>query len=330
MAKYSWVQTVKQYPLEQYQQSIQDVVNFLKQHKEVVSIYRIGNITDPGISDVDMLVVFKDDAQFNKDPRVVLDEAGNYLFTHGLFACQEKHLAGLNRFSFVHNNQFLWGKEQGNLSNVDAMHPVIQKSLALEFLVKMYLTLSVQKSLRVVKLRSLLLEAKAVKFDLDIFNYGSTRLLELVKQVIVWRGQWFDKRPDEKELSLFFEAFHTELEQFLNFLAKEHELFSLKGCHSISKNIVLEQGGQLEFIAKLPPFTFLKPLFKNRELLWFKMINKLSSYKLRFPIGTSDKALLQERDDFFSQYLLDIQNSSPHFLALKSSLNLDFSKAHSS
>ena len=325
MTKYSWSHPLEYYPLEQYHSSIEQVSSFLKEQEGVRSIYRIGNLTDPGISDVDMLVVFEDDAQLSEDPRHVLDSAGNYLFTHSLFGCKQKHLKDLQRYSFVHNNKFLWGVEQGDLANVGEMDQIVKESLALEFLVKLYVSLSVQRTLRLVKLRSLLLEAKAVKFDLEIFQYGSDKLGALVEQVIRWRSQWFEKQPSENELALFFDTFYLELENFLVFLAQAYPLFTTKDSHNLSHNILLKNGTGLRWKAQYLPLHFLRPFLKGKELILFKIMNKLAKYELDFPMSSDfGKEVLVERDAFYHQYCPEMSNDLPGFIPLKSSLNLNY------
>jgi hypothetical protein len=325
MNKYSWSHPLKYYPLEQYHSSIEQVSNFLREQGGVRSIYQIGNLTDPGISDVDMLIVFEDDAQLSEDPRQVLDSAGNYLFTHCLFGCKQKHLKDLQRYSFVHNNKFIWGAEQGNLSNVGEMNKMVKESLALEFLVKLYISLSVQKNLRLIKLRSLLLEAKAVKFDLEIFQYGSDKLAELVEQIIEWRSKWFEKQPSESELNVFFDMFYLELEKFLVFLAQDYPLFTLKKSHELSHNILLKHGSEVKWKSHYPPLHFLRPFFKGKELILFKIMNKLANYELTFPFSSEfGKDVLMERDAFYRQYCPEMAKDLPGFIPLKSSLNLNY------
>ena len=64
-----------------YTSSIEQVVAELSNRPDVVSIYQVGSVKHPGISDVDLRVVFADDAVFDSDPRAKLGDDGRYLFT---------------------------------------------------------------------------------------------------------------------------------------------------------------------------------------------------------------------------------------------------------
>jgi hypothetical protein len=56
-----------------YDNAIQKMAEWLMQFSEVLSVYQIGSVSQPGISDIDMVAVFKDDASFPAQPLEILN-----------------------------------------------------------------------------------------------------------------------------------------------------------------------------------------------------------------------------------------------------------------
>ena len=91
MSKYSLIDLPVYVQPELYEINISQVASALMNHGKVESVYRIGSVTAPGISDLDMLVVFKDGTSTNHDPLKKLDDKGHYLFVHRLFGVSVSH-----------------------------------------------------------------------------------------------------------------------------------------------------------------------------------------------------------------------------------------------
>ena len=69
-------------PLRIYENAIQGMVEKLRRQEGIISIFQIGSIIHPGISDIDMVVVFKENGVFHLNPLQGLTKIERYLFIH--------------------------------------------------------------------------------------------------------------------------------------------------------------------------------------------------------------------------------------------------------
>src|SRR4051812_49053400 len=72
-----------------YDATVSGITQYLAADNNVKSVYQFGSVSIPGISDIDMLIVFKNDTF--SDGNGFKDDAENYLFTHGIMAVCEDH-----------------------------------------------------------------------------------------------------------------------------------------------------------------------------------------------------------------------------------------------
>ena len=94
-----------------YDLAIERMVEKLKQQGSVLSIFQIGNTNNPGISDIDMLVVFEDGAKYNLNPLEDLSKMDRYLFSHSLYGISKTSFSQAHRYTFFHNYKLLWGEK---------------------------------------------------------------------------------------------------------------------------------------------------------------------------------------------------------------------------
>ena len=69
MKKLTFIDYPKFVPRAEYDKAIDRMVEKLKKIQGIVSVYQIGSINDPGISDIDLVAVFEDKISCNIDPR---------------------------------------------------------------------------------------------------------------------------------------------------------------------------------------------------------------------------------------------------------------------
>lgn len=72
-----------------YEEALEIISSYLIQQPGVKAVYRFGNITIPGISDLDILVVFDKSATCQLNGFELLSERHHRLFTHGIMAIRE-------------------------------------------------------------------------------------------------------------------------------------------------------------------------------------------------------------------------------------------------
>ena len=120
-------------PLRIYENAIQGMVEKLRRQEEVISIFQIGSISHPGISDIDLVVVFKENGTFHLDPLEGLSKTERYLFIHTPFGVSKTDLKEAQRYTFFQNWRLLWGEkligEGNNLSEEETKRLKIQTAL---------------------------------------------------------------------------------------------------------------------------------------------------------------------------------------------------------
>ena len=89
-------------PVSSYDFAIQRMVQKLKRQDGVVCIFQIGSINSPGISDIDMLVVFEDGVECSLNPLEDLSKRERYLFSHNLFGVSKTNFSEAQRYTFFH------------------------------------------------------------------------------------------------------------------------------------------------------------------------------------------------------------------------------------
>ena len=214
-------------PREHYAGAIEEVLRPLRTEPSVQAVYQVGGIRTPGISDVDLLVVFRDGAQCRVDPLAGLSAAGRYLFPHGQFGMPAQSFAAAIRFGFFHDYRLLHGDEpaagHATLTGADSVR--VNHQTGLEYLLKMFISMSVEHTYGIARVRNLLLLGRALRYDLEYVGAARSRLGPLVDQVIGWRDRWFEQRPDDADIRRWFATMYCELEALLRDLLARSPLF---------------------------------------------------------------------------------------------------------
>lgn len=186
---------------EIYNEVTDKLISKLISNTNVISIYTIGHVGNPGISDIDMLIIVKDNCMLADNFRVNMSGQEKYLFLHQPYACSKSGFIKAETFSFFHNYNLVHGKDIRTAANLNTTEiDILKKQTALEFLLKMYMQLFIQKKYKILRVRDLLLHGKALIYDLEFLNISSGKLFLLVQKVIEWRKDWFNKTPTDNEL----------------------------------------------------------------------------------------------------------------------------------
>ena len=321
MTRLTFIDVPQKRELAQYNSAIEAMVERLLELDSIKSIYQIGSVSNPGISDIDMLVVFEDEASVIADP--VRDfPSDKYLFTHQIYGVSKKHWASLRRLTFFHNYKLIEGQaiDETVASLTQDEERALKRQIALEFLVKMHVVLTVQLKYNIIKLRSFLLEGKALVYDLEFLDIEQGEMFDLVKRIIDIRTNWSDKRPTDRELESIIRDLQPALEQLLlDEFSKEPFFLPSEGSFQIAKNIQLVNG-KFRSTSKgmiFPDFGLLN----SRK--YFNLLGRFNRFTISIPYVSSQKggivdqrfALLKELREYNAQHL-------PGFLIPASSLKV--------
>ena len=247
---YRFIQIPREVAPEGYSAAIERMVRKVSACPGVVSIAQVGGVGTPGISDIDFYVVFKDDYAFSANPVDGLSTDDRYLFTHNLFGTSESFAVRMEQYTYFGSYKNLYGKDLLFRNDLETGGvEIMKKQIALEYLLKAWLTITIEKKSGVIKIRNLFLLAKALVHDLSFLNVSSGGLWDTVQEIIRTRNDWFLKPAGAAQLSTLVERYEKELFYLLNDFLPVSFYFPGSKAIPISRNILLKQGEKLNLAA---------------------------------------------------------------------------------
>lgn len=200
------------YPEDEYQRSMEKITDYLAKFDEVCSIYQIGEINEPGISDIDLIVVFDDKIKsFSRSYRKILTNKDSYLLMHSIFGMpvsifkKSEYLVPISSLrklkgSDIPRDRNLTSEEKNKLAEI----------YVLEFFVENLFNLASQLIVRELKVRNILCSLNALACDLNVLNSQklSEKSLSFSRKIRFMREFWWERKFDEKQelLNICIEA----------------------------------------------------------------------------------------------------------------------------
>ena len=102
------------------------------------------------------------------------------ILTHDIFGVEERDLQQTISYNLLSNLKLLGGKNLNLNENEVISNQDLRGQIALEYLIKMFISLDTQTKLGIVKLRSFLLLGKAIMLDLQLLEIKEGKLLMLL------------------------------------------------------------------------------------------------------------------------------------------------------
>lgn len=317
-----FIQAPQFVPLEVYTQAIDGVCAKLVACPGVLCIYQVGRVSTPGISDLDLVVVFDDETSFTLNPIIHLPSVQQYLFVHGLFGVSKRHFTEATQYTFFHNYRLLWGVPppvpSTPLSTADQQ--LLKRQVALEYLLRIFVSFSVELTYGMVKLRNLFLHAKALLYDCNFLGICDGAFHEAVSAVVTQRNGWFDKRPNWLMVNHQFRTLYAELGSLLSRLLLETRLYlPLRPRYRVARNISIRRSPQLRVVHR---GIRLLPLRSWLGRSYFNVQHLVNRFEFLLPFYTEDFPRVVRRA-FDLQVSMDANNRHrfPHFMNLSSNLN---------
>lgn len=270
---------------EDYHKAVDYLVNQFINLEGLKGIFQFGNINTPGISDIDLLVVFEDNVHCDFNPFASYPTEYRRLFTHGIEGMSMQFFANSSYLSFWQNYQCLYnnGVEE-NFKNhfKSADQKELKKQIALEFIATNYMDLTVQKSYRIIKLRSLLQHIKGLAYDLDFLKLNNIAINREINKVKEWIKEWFIHTPTEQEIEDWFIGFYPLFESFVREIFHAHPIYLPKQVfYKFSRNITVKDGSQVSWSKKgmvLPSV----PLLNDKKK--FNLLHRFNRFSFSFPV----------------------------------------------
>lgn len=231
-----------------YDRALGDATRLLQAQPGIAAVYQIGGVSAPGISDLDMVAVFEDDAVCTARPSAAVRAACPYLYIHNLYGASRSHFERAQSLSFFHNYRLLAGDDAR--TGTDALSPEatahLKRQIALEYLVKLYVAVELQRAYGALQVRSFLLHVKAVLYDLDFLDVHDGEFRDRTERFVGWRNVWFEAPPSSADYAAAFEAYGRALAAFLAEQVQQHP-FYLPGPapYRVARNLWLRPGRAL-------------------------------------------------------------------------------------
>lgn len=320
MRKYQLIDRPSFADVSRYERAILRATDLLSSLPEISSIYQIGGIGAPGISDIDLLVVFHEGATCGYSLHDHLGPDERYLFIHRAYGISEKQFHQPMASAFFHNYRLLFGRDHAkNIRGELKEKEVLKRQIAFEFMLKMCMVMTVQQQYRIIKIRAFLLEAHALRYDLEFLGIHSGDLYEAVQEVIRLRQQWFDLDDRDDQVVRIFNAVHEALIQWFN-SAEETNSFYLPERRSLrTGNMVIKNGDRCKVsrIGMIVP-----PFVKGKK--YYNLLHRFNRFTFTLPFNRNAiPEAIRQRFDFVDELRKYNLVHLPDFLPLVSSLKFD-------
>jgi hypothetical protein len=307
-----------------YEHALSAMIERLIQLPQTVSVYKMGSIGSPGISDIDVVVVFKENQKVETNFLKKLSLKERYLFVHALYGISKHQFEESEQYTFFNNFTLLHGTD---LRTYPLLPPhevdVLKKQVAIEYLVKMCINIYLQHAYRVLRVRDLLLHVKALEFDCDFLGIRTGRLLEKIFQIIEWRKTWFNQAPSKKAFIKWWNEFYEEFHLFFKSLFNSYKFyFPYKTYYRVTKNILLLPTKDEILISKTG--VVLPEIFSLVGKRYFNLQNKLNNFRFEIPITTENiPPILEKKFLFEKKHVAYNRKYLPNFFTLNFSLHVD-------
>ncbi|CAN5570511.1 hypothetical protein BH11BAC2_BH11BAC2_07260 [soil metagenome] len=297
---------------EYYKEAVELIGEQFSKVDGVITVYSFGNVTTPGISDLDILLVFEDQHACVLNGFENLPERYQPLFTHRIMALCASHFSRNNHYTLWSEHRLISGKHptiNTALQKTEEQLRLLKRQTAIEFLVANYIDLKVQIDYGIIKLRSFLQHMKGLLYDLDFLEITSSKLHAPLLQLKQWIINWFEQTPKDQEIIQWINSFIPLFDDFVNhILRNEPVYFPEMQTYRVSKNMQLHNSDQLSYSHS---GILLPSLFSHFSKKFFKLQNRLNTFDFYLPITTiPSDPIIEER----FRFLQEMKNYNRKFL----------------
>jgi len=251
-----------------------------------------------------------------------LTDDERYLFIHNLYGISENNFDEAQEYVFYFNYKFLAGNElkiKNAIQDSDLLS--MKKQVALEFLLKFYITVHLQEEYGVIRMRDLLLHLKALQYDLEFLGITNGIISDGVAHVLQWRNNWFNVPPAKSYVVKWMNNFLPALNELADDVFQNHSLYlPPQQEYKIAKNIqLIPSSGKITMERK----GMLLPVqLSGFGKKYFRLQNKLNNFRVQVPVRTdSIPPVLERKFQFEKKIVAYNKKFLPHFLPLTSSLH---------
>lgn len=307
-------------PRSLYDEAVQGIIDRNKGLSGLKSIVQFGNITTPGISDLDILFVFKSGQSCLATGLENLPAAHKNLFTHGIMAISEDHYTDNEYYTLWSEHHLVWGENPSEIEPQRSQEDdsILKIQTAIEFLIANFIDIKIQKEYKIIKLRALLQHMKGILYDLEYLNDSHSvlhpHLLELKEMI----RTWFTQTPSDKKLTEWFLSFEKLFDEYVHQVLLKYPLYlPSRDTFPISKNMILQNSDSVNFERNgmlLPGF--LSTAGRN----YVKLQHRFNQFTISCPITHEASPIVKDRFDFLVRMKKYNRQYLPNFMTITTSI----------
>jgi hypothetical protein len=307
-------------PRSLYDEAVQGIIDRNKDLSGLKSIVQFGNITTPGISDLDLLFVFKSGQSSLATGLENLPATHKNLFTHGIMAISEDQYTDNEYYTIWSEHHLVWGDNPSDLERLRTTEEdlILKIQTAIEFLIANFIDIKIQKEYKIIKLRALLQHMKGILYDLDYLNDSHSVLHPHLMELKEMIKNWFSQTPSEKKLTDWFLSFEKLYDKYVHQVLLKHPLYlPSRDTFPISKNMILQNSSAVNFERKgilLPDFLS----YAGRK--YVKLQHRFNQFTVSCPITHDAPSIVKERFDFLVRMKKYNRQYLPNFMTITTSI----------
>lgn len=201
-------------PIEQqtavYQNTLAKCVEVFSTYPGIRAIYQYGSVSTPGISDLDLLLVFDENSpSIPYDWRKWFNSQERYLLLHNPSVISPSLLAEGVHITFLQGLNLLWGTPTSVNKADDKTADFLSHLIVMEHTIRLLVTTIRQLQAQIVKQRPLLCELHSIRYDLNLLGLAAQWETAFTQPMYSLRQNWFTLPPITRQtqlLSLFRQA----------------------------------------------------------------------------------------------------------------------------
>ena len=153
---------------EIYETAAQKIADYAAGFSEVLAVYKMGNVSVPGISDLDMIVVLGDEATIPDFAfPTILNTVEKYTLMHSVFVVTETFWRNRQLYYVYDNLHHLRGEKKLTAENFDEkLLKHLATRFAIQHILRAYASVFAQLTSGYLKVRSTLCELHALRYDI--------------------------------------------------------------------------------------------------------------------------------------------------------------------
>lgn len=305
-----------------YESNLQEAARLINKIGGCKAVYQIGGVSNPGISDLDMVAVFEDNVCTDFNLLNEIDDGPKYLFIHQVYGTGDSLFKKAASFSFFHHYRLLAGNDLRSEQALKA-EKAVKTQIALEYLIKLFFTFQLQSAYGILQVRSILLHGKAISYDLEFLGVEKGKVVDLTNQLIELRRIWFEAAHPERKLGEWFDEMLKVFPEFLEGLLQKHPLYlRLKKIpYALTRNVSLVNSDTLYWKPHGRAFPSWPVAFLGKK--YFRFLHRTVSFTLGLPFQEKDFPEVIENYLRFAAVQKEYNKAYlPGFLPLHSSLNV--------